>query len=125
MRPDLDIKALPNVEDPFPLYRWLRENEPVHWSESLNGWVVTRYSDVMEIFNRPADFSSDRFRKLDPQYASRRPEVRAVADVLADWLVFRDPPDHTRLRALVQKSFTVRQLEKSVRLGHTTDFFPL
>ncbi len=111
--PELDLKALPNVFDPFPAYRWLREHDPVHWSPSMNAWVVTRYADVLEIFNRPARFSSDRFRKVDPRFASERPAVRAVADVLGQWLVFRDPPDHTRLRGLLQRSFTPRHLEKN------------
>jgi len=113
VRPELDPKAPANVADPFPLYCWLRERDPVHWSESLRAWMVTRYADVIEIFNRPEDFSSDRFRRLDARFASRRKEVLAVSEVLSDWLVFRDPPDHTRLRALLQKSFSPRQLEKS------------
>lgn len=113
VKPDVDLKSLPNVQDPFPAYRWLRDHEPVHWSASLNAWVVTRYADVLEIFKRPEVFSSDRFRKVDPKFTSRRPEVRAVAEVLSDWLVFRDEPDHARLRALLQKSFTSRQLEKN------------
>ena len=93
-------------QDPFPLYAWLRDHEPVHWSESLNAWVVTRYGDVVEVFNRPETFSADRFRKIDERYASHRPAVRAVAEVLGHWLVFRDPPDHDRLRGLLQSSFT-------------------
>src|SRR5207249_11978060 len=88
MTPDLDLKALPNVYDPFPLYAWLRDHEPVHWSASLNAWAVTRYADVLEIFSQPIRFSSDRFRKVDEKYASRRPAVRAVGDVLDYWLVF-------------------------------------
>ncbi len=110
---DLDLKSWRNVQDPFPLYTWLRDHEPVHWSESLGGWVVTRWADVVSIFNRPETFSSDRFRKLDERYASRRPAVRAVAEVLGHWLVFRDPPDHERLRELVQRSFTPKQLQSS------------
>ena len=110
---DLDLKSPPNVQDPFPVHRYLRDREPVRWNESLNAWTIARYDDVLEVFNRPARFSSDRFRRLDPRYASERPEVKAVADVLADWLVFRDPPDHTRLRGLLQKSFTPRHLEKN------------
>jgi cytochrome P450 len=101
------------IADPYPGYAWLRENDPVHWSESLRAWVVTRYDDVLEVFDHPARFSSDRFRKLDPRYASQRDAVVAVASVLGDWMVFRDPPDHTRLRALLQKSFTTRQLERA------------
>ena len=120
--PELDPKALANVQDPFPLYRWLREHDPVHWSESLGGWLITRYEDVLEVFDRPESFSSDRFRKLDPRFASDREPVRAVARVLGDWLVFRDAPDHTRLRGLLQKSFTPRHLEKNREgIQHTID----
>ncbi len=108
---ELDLGAERNVQDPFPLFAWLRENDPVHWSESLGGWIVTRHQDVLEVFNRPEEFSSDRFRLLSTRTTSERAPVRAVARVLRDWLVFRDPPDHTRLRGLLQKSFTPRQLE--------------
>lgn len=108
-----DWKSPPDFGDPYPGYAWLRENDPVHWSETLRAWVITRYDDVLEVFDRPARFSSDRFRKVDARYASRREAVRAVAEVLGDWMVFRDPPDHTRLRALLQKSFTTRQLERT------------
>ncbi|HVM98385.1 MAG TPA: cytochrome P450, partial [Candidatus Acidoferrales bacterium] len=86
---------------------------PVHWSVGLNGWAVTRYVDVLEIFSQPQRFSSDRFRKVDEKYASRRSAVREVGAILDDWLVFRDPPDHTRLRSLLQKSFTPTYLARS------------
>ena len=111
--PDRDLKSLPNVYDPFPLYAWLREHDPVHWSDSLNAWALTRYADVLEVFNQPIAFSSDRFRKIGERYASSRPAVQAVGAVLGDWLVFRDPPDHTRLRGLLQASFTPRELLRS------------
>src|SRR5207245_10431609 len=120
--PDLDLKSWRNVQDPFPLYAWLRDHDPIHWSESLNAWVVTRYADVVEIFDRPAMFSADRFRYINVRYASRRPAVRAVAEVLGHWLVFRDPPDHARLRGLLQRPFTPRQLASSRdRLQRTVD----
>jgi cytochrome P450 len=119
---DLDLKSPPNVQDPFPLYAWLRERDPVHWSASLNAWVVTRYDDVVTVFNRPETFSSDRFRRIDDRYASQRPAVRMVAEVLGHWLVFRDPPDHDRLRGLLQSSFTPRQLASSRdRIQRTAD----
>ncbi len=111
--PDLDLESPANVRDPFPLYRWLRDHEPVHRSRSLGAWVVTRYADVLEVFEQPQRFSSDRFRKADARYQSDRAAIRAVVAVLREWLVFRDPPDHTRLRALLQKTFTPRRLEAS------------
>ena len=108
---DLDLKAEANVQDPYPVYAWLRRHDPAHWSESLEAWLVTRYDDVLGIFDRPELFSSDRFRKV--ARGSERPEVQAVARVLGEWLVFRDPPDHTRLRGLLQRSFTPRHLEQN------------
>jgi hypothetical protein len=119
---DLDLKAWANVQDPFPLYARLRDDDPVHWSASLNAWAVTRYEDVVHVFNHPETFSSDRFRKIDERYASQRPAVRAVAAILGEWLVFRDPPDHDRLRGLLQSSFTPRQLDASrARIERTVD----
>ncbi len=120
--PDLDLKSRPNVHDPFPAYAWLRDHEPLRWDEGFNAWVVTRYEDVVGIFDRPQTFSSDRFRKVDPRYTSQRPAVRSVAEVLGHWLVFRDPPDHDRLRALLQSSFTPKHLESSrERIQRTVD----
>jgi cytochrome P450 len=110
---DVDPKSSRNVQDPFPLYAWLRDNDPLHWSSSLNAWIVTRWTDVVDVFNRPEAFSSDRFRKVDERYASQRAPVRAVAEVLGHWLVFRDPPDHDRLRGLLQSSFTPKHLASS------------
>ena len=113
MTAEFDLKSPQVARDPYAAFAWLRDHDPVHWSESLGAWVVTRYADALEIWNRPDLFSSDRFRKVRAEFTSQRPDVRAVAAVLSEWLVFRDPPDHTRLRALLQKTFTPRQLANS------------
>src|SRR4029077_16922068 len=102
------LKSRRNVQDPFPLYAWLRDHEPVHWSESLNAWVITRHGDVVEVFNRPEPSSADRFRKLDDRFASRRPAVRAVAEVLGHWLVFWGGPDHDRPRGARHSSLPAK-----------------
>lgn len=113
MATEIDLRSPAHSNDPYPNLRWLRENDPVHWNEGLRAWVVTRYDDVVEIFNQPARFSSDRFRRLGAKYASERPAVKAVGEVLCEWLVFRDPPDHTRLRGLLQRAFTPRHLARN------------
>src|SRR5690349_4529833 len=48
-RLDLDLKSRRNVQDPFPVYTHLREHDPLHWSASLNAWVVTRWRDVVAV----------------------------------------------------------------------------
>jgi len=108
----LDIKHPENLKDPFPLFSRLREEDPVHWSESLRGWMVMRYDDVLHVLQNPLRYSSDRFRKLGDRHSSNRPAVQEVARVLRDWMVMRDPPDHTRLRGLLHNSFTPSRLRR-------------
>src|SRR5262245_30007431 len=96
------------LTDPFPLYRRMRDEEPVHWSPDLKGWVLTRYEDVRRVC-LDSMMSSDRLR---PFFATLPGEEAArigeLIRVLTLWMVFRDPPDHTRLRKLSAKVFNVR-----------------
>jgi hypothetical protein len=98
--------------DPFPIFEKLRESDPVHWSEPMKAWVVTRYDDVKAIALNNAEVSANR---LAPFFAavpeSRRTGYVSLMVYLANWMVFRDPPDHTRLRRLFTKAFTSRSLD--------------
>jgi cytochrome P450 len=88
----------------------MRDEDPVHWCAPLKAWVVTRYEDVRAICLDPA-MSSDRLRpffaKLPPAEAGR---IAELIRYLTLWMVFRDPPDHTRLRRLASKVFHVRSM---------------
>lgn len=96
--------------DPYGRLKLLREENPVHYVPALKGWAVFRYGDVQSVLRAP-DMSAD---KITPFYRSLGPEQRSQVQVLVDylgrWLVFRDPPDHTRLRGLVARAFTPRAL---------------
>ncbi|MGB9367056.1 MAG: cytochrome P450 [Xanthobacteraceae bacterium] len=98
--------------DPFPIFKRLRENDPVHWSEPMKAWVVTRYEDVKAMALNNAEVSANR---LAPFFAavpeSRRSGYVSLMMYLSTWMVFRDPPDHTRLRRLFTKAFTSRSLD--------------
>jgi len=96
--------------DRAPLYRQLRDEAPVHWSPRLGMWVVSRYDDVLAVV-QGTDCSVDRFSRIDPVTLRERPELGALQVILRDWAVYRDPPDHTRLRSLLAQSFTPRQTE--------------
>jgi hypothetical protein len=92
--------------DPFPLYARLQDEDPVHWSPAMRSWIVTRYDDVRAVA-LTRDMSPNR---LTPFYETLRDERREMlAEVmryLTLWLVFRDPPEHTRLRKLLNGVFT-------------------
>jgi len=101
-------------EDPAPLYAELRTNNPVHRSP-LGFWVFTRHADCMAVL-RDRRSSSDG-RNVDQESIGAPVVTEGPAQPtqqifyeLAPFL-FRDPPDHTRLRGLVAKAFTPRVVE--------------
>jgi cytochrome P450 len=98
------------LADPFPLYRRMRDEDPAHWSPRLKAWVLTRYEDVKRVC-LDNSMSSDRLR---PFFATLpAPEASRVAELaryLTLWMVFRDPPEHTRLRRLAARVFHVRSI---------------
>ncbi len=98
------------LANPFPAYRRLRDQDPAHWSPSLKAWVLTRYDDVKRVC-LDSGMSSDRLR---PFFATLPgAEASRMADlirILTLWMVFRDPPEHTRLRRLASRVFHVRSI---------------
>jgi cytochrome P450 len=91
--------------DPYPFYRRLREQDPVHRTP-MGFWVLTRYDDCVAVL-RDARFGREEFQQmLSAVYGGEE------SDRLPRSMLFRDPPDHTRLRALVSKAFTPRTIEQ-------------
>ena len=91
--------------DPFPHYHRLREVDPVHQSP-LGFWVLTRYEDCVAVL-RDQRFGRAGFEGfLESVYGSPAGYERLPRSML-----FQDPPDHTRLRALVSRAFTPRVVE--------------
>lgn len=95
-------------DDPYPLYRRMREEDPVHW----DGWAwnLTRHADVLFAFTDPR-FSSDRFGTPDWFEEDYAREVKPLYDVTNLFILFMDPPDHTRLRSLVAQAFSAKMIE--------------
>jgi cytochrome P450 len=98
-------------EDPYPVYRELREHAPVYWNEELRFWALSHHADVLAGFKNYEDFSSARGISLE--MGDLGPDSSAVLSMLG-----MDPPRHDRIRALVAKGFTPRRvagLEPSIR----------
>lgn len=101
-----DARDAAVIADPYPALRNLREHDPVHWSDRLGGWVLTRYDDIRRSLRDPR-LSSDRMRPFFSHMPEdTRRELRDLGEHMALWAVFNDPPDHTRLRGLMNKAFT-------------------
>ena len=99
--------------DPYPLYDQLRAEQPVYWSDAVGAWLLTRYDDVTTTLRDPRRFSSrGRFLAvLDRVPADTRARVRSLEDHFTVGLISSDPPDHTRLRGLINRAFTPRRIE--------------
>ncbi|TCP29446.1 cytochrome P450 [Scopulibacillus darangshiensis] len=98
-------------QNPYPTFSDLRKDEPVYQTIMPDGqqaWIITRYEDAALALKEP------RFVK-DPENAGH--EIAADSplnpknNILAKHMLISDPPDHRRLRSLVQQAFTPRKIE--------------
>jgi cytochrome P450 len=94
------------LADPYPVFRRLRLEDPVHEDPDGRGWMVSRYDDVASVLG-DRRFSAERVLTHQEQDATPNPVQKA----LARQMLFLDPPDHTRLRNLFTKAFTPHRVE--------------
>ena len=100
----------PGLDDPYPLYAWLRDNAPVHFAEQLGCYVLTRYDDCDQLLRDAAEFPApdeDVLIGMVPPANRIDPYLMLVRS-----LVNSNPPKHTRLRQLVSRAFTARRVEQ-------------
>jgi pimeloyl-[acyl-carrier protein] synthase len=97
--------------DPYAFYARLRKEDPVHFVPVVGMWWATRYAEVLQILKGgpfgktlPPGLPAPAQPELPPQYA----RLREIPPNMLN----HDPPDHTRLRGLVNKAFTPRVLER-------------
>ena len=113
LRPDI-------LANPYPIFRRLRLEDPIHEDPTGEGWIISRYDDVAFVL---ADRRFSAERTLPQGAESAGAQVNSVQAALARQMLFLDPPDHTRLRTLFAKAFTPNRVE-SLRpqiLEMTTD----
>jgi cytochrome P450 len=98
--------------DPYPTYHKLRAEDPIWLFAKADTWIFTRHADVSAILRDPRFRTGDMGRNTDLlSVAERVPGVQLVLRAFRDMMLFQNPPDHTRLRGLVNKAFTPRRVE--------------
>ncbi|WP_308250663.1 cytochrome P450 [Nonomuraea rhizosphaerae] len=90
-------------DDPYPVYARMRHEAPVYRNEELDFWALSRYDDVAPALVDTARYSSDHGPVLDNGVWG--PRARTMLSFLA-----MDPPDHTRMRAVISRGFTPRRV---------------
>src|SRR5262245_11287705 len=110
---DAELAGTSFLTDPYIAYDRLRSEDPVHWSEPWQCWVVSRYADVSRVLREDGRaFStvgriSAALTTLSPE---QRDQLPTVARHYSGGLLLSDPPDHTRLRTVVNRIFTPRRV---------------
>ncbi len=90
-------------EDPYPLYRWMRDEAPAYHNPDLDFFALTRFHDVLEALTDHATYSSFHGTSL---------EFMDEPKPGSGLMIYMDPPLHNRYRALVSKAFTPRQIQE-------------
>ena len=99
------------AESPYEQYARLRDHDPVHRSELLQGWVVTRYDDVGKLLRDPS-VSSDIHHATPNPLTVMELELLSEQPRASRTIVLMDDPDHARIRALMAEPFRPREIEK-------------
>lgn len=97
-------------EDPYPLYRWLRDEAPCYYNSELDFYALSRYGDVLEASQQPLRYSSAEGTTLE------RIDTRALMPMM----IFMDPPAHDVQRRLVSRAFTPRSVSALEPFVRTT-----
>jgi len=106
--------------NPYPIYKRLREEDPVHESPNMFGWFLSRHEDVSLIRDPRFVQRGPNFEEFYAQYVGT--ENEAWGRMAGGFMLGMDPPDHTRLRSLVTKAFTPRAVERlRVRIREIVD----
>lgn len=102
-----DIKRLDAsfLADPFPLYRALREHDPIHRMPD-GSYFLSRYNDCAAVYRDPETWSSDKKVDFKPNFGDS-----SLFEHHTTSLVFNDPPYHSRVRKLLAPAFTPRALK--------------
>jgi cytochrome P450 len=100
------------LADPYPLYHRMRAEDPVHWNPMFNAWLLTRYADVKAALQDPRVAAGHLdMSVLDTLPEALREPMDAIAQFMALWVIGLNPPEHRRLRHLLNAGFKPRLVE--------------
>jgi cytochrome P450 len=102
---------LPNVHaNPYPHYHRLQDENPVHWSEAMQSWVISRHADIVAAFREPLLSYQTGFETIMMCVPEEEHEsIRNVTRLMGSLLNEVDVPNHTHLRGIMVKALNATQ----------------
>ncbi|MEL7157758.1 MAG: cytochrome P450 [Actinomycetota bacterium] len=107
----IDLASHEANNDTADFCRRLLADGPVQWSDVHRAWLLVSHQEVADAF-RDTRMSADRITPLERLAAERPDHFGLTVELLSGWMVFRDPPAHTRLRDPVRRALTPRTVER-------------
>jgi cytochrome P450 len=107
-----DLRDPALLDDPYPTYRRLLEHAPVSWDDQHGMWLVLGHAEVLEAFRRPETSVATAAARIRPALGAGAARFERLISAISHFLTRVDAPEHTRLRALVQKAFTLQSVER-------------
>lgn len=99
-------------KNPYEIYREFHKERPIFWHEEIKAWIISPYAEVEKGLSNSDLNAGERIASASAHLSEKeKAEFRKIISTLNNWIVFQDPPKHTRLRKLVNKSFTPRSIE--------------
>ena len=98
-------------KNPYSAYKYMHESAPVFWSKKVNAWIVSPFVEVEEGLHGDQLIAKGRIAAAASHFTPEEREKYPVSQwTLNRYMNFQDPPDHTRFRRLISKSFTPRSI---------------
>ncbi|MEZ5375744.1 MAG: cytochrome P450 [Acidimicrobiales bacterium] len=105
---DIDLLAAECVDRPHEYLGRVRDRAPIAWSDRHRAWVITGHPELEAAFTDPR-LSTERMDGFRSRLSGARAEaLDGAIRLLEGWMLFHEPPDHTRLRSPLSRSFTPR-----------------
>lgn len=114
-----------NIRDPYPMYQRLREEDPVHQSQT-GEWIISRYDDARSLLRDPHLAVGNRLewisKSVDYIHKKGR-DYQAIEKAIGSFILLQNPPAHTRIRKFIHQAWSHRKVEQIITT-HTSQLFP-
>jgi pimeloyl-[acyl-carrier protein] synthase len=108
-----------NFSNPYPMYKALQQSDPIHFSQTKE-WIITRYEDVRTVLKDNRFVAGNRLDWIKRGIAylnNKEMDFQAIASAMSHFLLFLNPPQHTRVRKFIHGVWTNRDIEPLIRSG--------
>lgn len=102
-----------SIANPYPMYERLRIEDPVHLSQT-GEWIITRYKEVRDILRSNKFLAGNRLIWLNKginYFRHKADDLGAIREAMNHFILFLNPPDHTRIRKFIQETWDNKEVE--------------